>query len=297
MAGQRSDRLKHLFDPKPQKAAADDVDLSRPVQLVALAVKDGAARCRLPGTDKDITLRVPGYWKAVPGTIVTVKPRKMWLCAGHPYLSGELLSTRIDVAAIGLEPLGLEHMGTWDPADEYWGEEGEPIPEYARPIIARGPCPGYEMEQVLPGEDSDDPWDDPILESTDLKAAGDFQGALRILMGLCQADLRCLDAHAHLGNLLFDRPREAVIHYEVGVRIGELSLGRGFSGVLLWGWVDNRPFLRCLHGYGLSLWRLGRFDQAERVFDRMLWLNPPDNQKASFIIDDVRDGKPWRPDL
>ena len=83
------------------------------------------------------------------------------------------------------------------------------------------------------------------LEPTDLKASGDFQTPLRILMELRQADLRCL------------------------------------------------------HGYGLSLWRLrGAFHSGrQRVFDRMLWLNPPDNQKASFIIDDVRDGKPWRPDL
>lgn len=29
----------------------------------------------------------------------------------------------------------------------------------------------------------------------------------------CQADLRCLDAHSHLGNFVFDRhPRDAVLH-------------------------------------------------------------------------------------
>ena len=28
----------------------------------------------------------------------------------------------------------------------YWGEEGEPIEEWATPIIARGPRPMYEME-------------------------------------------------------------------------------------------------------------------------------------------------------
>ena len=76
-------------------------------------------------------------------------------------------------------------------------------------------------------------------------------------MDLCQADLRCLDAHAHLGNSVFDwRPEEAIRHYEAGVRIGELSLGEGFDGLLPWGWIDNRPFLRCMHGFGLCLWRL-----------------------------------------
>jgi hypothetical protein len=52
-------------------------------------------------------------------------------------------------------------------------------------------------------------------------------------MELCQADLRCLDAHAHLGNLVFDSSaQQAIRHYEVGVCIGELSLGPDFDGLL-----------------------------------------------------------------
>ncbi|MCG2817880.1 MAG: tetratricopeptide repeat protein [Actinomycetia bacterium] len=52
-----------------------------------------------------------------------------------------------------------------------------------------------------------------------------------------------------------------------------------------------RPFPRCMHGYGLCLWRLGRFDEAERVFNRMLWLNPTDNQGVRFLFTDVKAGK------
>src|SRR5581483_8930591 len=85
-----------------------------------------------------------------------------------------------------------------------------------------------------------------------------------------------------LGNLLFDAiPGDATRHYEVGVRIGELSLGEAFDGVLPWSLVDNRPSLRCLNGYGLCLWRLGRLDEAARVFDRMLWMNPSDKPGGS----------------
>jgi len=60
------------------------------------------------------------------------------------------------------------------------------------------------MEQVLPGENPDNPDSDPITESNDLKDSGDYLGAQKILMKLCRLDLRCLDAHAHLGNLVFD---------------------------------------------------------------------------------------------
>jgi len=198
------------------------------------------------------------------------------------------------VTALGLEPLKLEAQGMWTPEEHYWGEKNEPIEEWAKPIIARGPRKAFEMEQVVPGRDPDDFDTDPICESNDLKDAGDHAAAEKILMELCQADLRCLDAHAHLGNLSFDyRPIEAIRHYVVGVRIGELSLAPDFDGLLPWGHIDNRPFLRRLHGYGLCLWRLKQFEEAGRIFDRMLWLNPTDNQGIRFLIDEVRAQSAW----
>jgi hypothetical protein len=49
-------------------------------------------------------------------------------------------------------------------------------------------------------------------------------------------------------------------------------------------------------GFGLCLWRLRRFKEAEQVFDRLLWLNPPDNQGARFNIAKVRARQTWMPD-
>jgi hypothetical protein len=265
------------------------------VELVVLSVKQKAARCRLLGGDQAFTFRAGRLWELVPGEIAVVKPAKQWIYGGNPYLSAAIESTRLDAKALGLAPLGLEKVGIWSPAEHHWGEAGEPIEEWARPIIAWGRRPEFEMEQVLPGLDVEDPFSDPIGQSNDLKDAGDFEGAYKILMDLCQADLRCLDAHSHLGNFVFDhRPKDAIRHYEVGFRIGELSLGEGFDGLLPWGWIDNRPFLRCMHGFGLCLWRMGRFEEAAGVFDRMLWLNPSDNQGVRFIVDEVRAKAPWR---
>lgn len=51
-----------------------------------------------------------------------------------------------------------------------------------------------------------------------------------------------------------------------GLSLGELSLPPGFEGLLPWGLIDNRPFLRCMKGFGLCLWRLGRFEEAQHVF-------------------------------
>ncbi|HOW67141.1 MAG TPA: cytoplasmic protein [Candidatus Paceibacterota bacterium] len=282
---------------RQHKVAPTDLELKGPVELAVLSVKESTARCRLLGADRILTLRTRGLWKVVPGEIVAVAPGKQWSYAGHPYLSGKIESVRLDIAALDLVPLRLKERGPWQPDDHYWGEEGEPIEDWAQPIIARGPRPAFEMEQVLPGMDPNDFDSDPISESNDLQDAGDHPGARRLLMELCQADLRCLDAHAHLGNLAFDHsPKDAIHHFEVGVRIGELSIGADFDGLLPWGHIDNRPFLRCLHGFGLCLWRLERFDEAGRIFERMLWLNPTDNQGARFLVDAVGAKKAWEDD-
>lgn len=261
------------------------------VELVVLSAKLQTAHCGFLRGNGIVELRSRRHW--APGEILQVQLRKPWQ-DGERRLSGEIQASRIDAAALGLTPLRLTPCGEWNPVNEYWGAEGEPIGTWAKRIIKRGPRPAFEMEQVLPGYDYSDPELDPIGMAADMASAGDCESAQKVLMGLCRADLRCLDAHAHLGFLAFeDRPEEAKLHFEIGYRIGELSLGEGFDSVLLWGFIDNRPFLRCMHGFGLCLWRLRRFEEALRIFDRMLWLNPTDNQGVRLVIDDVRAKVAW----
>jgi hypothetical protein len=179
----------------------------------------------------------------VPGEIATVRVKKSWSHARHPYVSGEIERIRLDAPALGLVPLRLSPEGQWEPADYGWGPDDE-IEEWAKPFVSRGPRPWFEMEQVLPGSDPDDPDRDPITDAVDLHHGGASADARELLMDLLAVDLRCLDAHAHLGNFAFDStPKEALRHYEAGVRIGELSLPPAFDGVLSWGMIDNRPFL------------------------------------------------------
>ena len=276
--------------------AATKADPDALVELAILSIGEGSASCRVLDRGSPITLRATELWDRVPGEIVVVRPSRKWSYAGHPYLSAQIESSRVDAGKLGLVPLRLEDRGTWDPLEEYEVEEGEPVVEWAEPIIRRGPRPAYEMEQVIPGADPEDDTD-PIIESTELRDMGRSAECRKMLMELCKADLRCLDAHAHLGSLNLDaRPEVALRHYEVGVRIGELSLGQDFDGVLGWGHLDNRPFLRCLHGLGLSLWRRERFEEAAAVFDRLLWLSPLDELGVRFVIGDARTHVPWHDD-
>jgi tetratricopeptide (TPR) repeat protein len=293
----KSRRVEYREKIKQTKAGVGEIDLSKPLDLIVLGVKkQDSARCRLLGKDKELTLRSADVWDVVSGEIVTVLPRKHWSYAGHPYLSADITGIRFDLGSLNLQPLKLNDFGMWDPGQHYWGEDDAPELDWEKAIKARGPRPEYEMDQILPGvspEDLDIDTD-PITEAVELKEAGEFAEAHQALNNLLIADLRCLDAHAHLGNLEFDRqPTTALRHYNIGRQIGEISLGPDFPGVLPWGLVDNRPYLRCLHGYGLCLWRLKRFDEAAAVFTRMLWLNPSDNQGVRFLLNEVHDGTAW----
>jgi hypothetical protein len=97
------------------------------IGLVVLSLKQNAARCRLLGSGGEITLRATRLWDVVPGEIAMVRAHKRWTYAGNPYLSGKIESRRLDVGALDLAPLKLEARGVRDPAQEYRGDEGEPI--------------------------------------------------------------------------------------------------------------------------------------------------------------------------
>lgn len=90
--------------------------------------------------------------------------------------------------------------------------------------------------------------------------SGDWQGAVRHMNGLLKKDPRCLDAYAHLGNWYFEQEdskdlNTALNFYKTGVAIGMKSIGNKENDVFPWGLIDNRPFMRCLHGLGLCFYR------------------------------------------
>lgn len=213
----------------------------------------------------------------------------------YPRFTPALSEQAQALAAAVTTPLGLEDRGPWDPEEEYWGEPGDPIEPLLRDVIVGGVRRSWEQERIEPWDGSIED-DGPILAATELHARGKREEARRLLRDLAAEEPRFLDAHAHLGIFALEySPGLALAHYERGVAVGELSLPEGFDGVLPWGWIDNRPFMRCLHGYGLCLWRLGRSEEAVAVFDAMLWLNPGDNQGMRFLIEEVRAGAQWAP--
>jgi tetratricopeptide (TPR) repeat protein len=250
------------------------------VELIVLACKSNALRCRLLGTTREVTLRT-AVRDEIPGSIITVTPKKHWTHARHPYLSGEVSVVRIDATVLGLVPLALRYEGEWESESVLGGR-----PHGRRPM--------FQMEKVIAGA-VDDFDSNPIIDAKDRDASGDYAGGQEILTNVLALDHRCLEVHAHLGDHEFrHRPSLALRHYELGVAIGSLTVGADFDGVLPWGLLDNRPFLRCLQGMGRALFRLGQGDAAAEAFRRLLRLDPADHFCARADLAAIESGKTWR---
>jgi tetratricopeptide (TPR) repeat protein len=158
--------------------------------------------------------------------------------------------------------------------------EGERSAEGARSDEAREAWGGYLFDRGM----------DHLWAGWPLAAEAYYREALRLDPGHA-------DAWVHLGNRCFEEGvvAKALDHYERGQAAAEartISDPSHYPGPF-WGDVDSRPFMRALHGQGLCLWRLGRVDQARRIFAWMLELNPNDNQGVRFLLHDLDEGLSW----
>ncbi len=291
---ERASRLGLPPEPPPS-LAPEPIFQAGPVRLDAaiLKVDSRSARVRILGEPGQITFRSTDVWAVVPGHVVTLLIEKRWTWRGDAYASGRIENPRIDLPKLGLEPLLLHDEHFFDLRLAY-----EPVraPDPYAPLWRRltaKPRLSYEMDGIAWGAfpDSDAC---PTADASEMIDAGDVDEAYDLLMDTLLRDLRCIDAHVHLGVIAFDRsPDRAMIHYEMGIKLGEMSLPPKFDGVLVWGHLYNRPFLRALKGYALCLWRLGETAKADKVFRRILSLNPNDNQGVRFCREDIQQGLTW----
>ncbi len=281
-----------------------------PVDVIAVEF-DGDERrglvavCRRAGAMHRVSLL--DVEPAGPLTVTTrllLEAHRRWACAPpltptetaapQPWAYRSLVAAPADDLG---QPLGLRDEGLWDPAEEWWGDDPDRVT--ADPVlsvvIAAGRRRMFEMEQVLPGVAIDD-IDDPIIDAVDLHRAGLAREANRLLRGMIDRDVRCVDAWVHLGNFTLDNhgPGRARPLYETAVAISERALHDGFGGVLPRGLVDNRPFLRALHGLALCAWRQRRWSEAEEILTTTVWLDPASAMTPLALRADVQARTPWR---
>ncbi|MCZ8539999.1 SEC-C metal-binding domain-containing protein [Psychrobacillus psychrodurans] len=80
--------------------------------------------------------------------------------------------------------------------------------------------------------------------------------------------------------LKVDNELERSVFFEEAISIGEKQFDPNFESV--WGYLPNRPYLRALFKYGLWCFEQKMFKEAFNLFNKILQLNPSDNQGVRY---------------
>ena len=112
---------------------------------------------------------------------------------------------------------------------------------------------------------------------------GNLLEAARIFKSVLAQMPDHIDAIHHLAMISLDHgfTDQARELWEQSVRIGRKAFSPDFQygqDHLKWIDLDNRPFLRCLHGLALAKYHNGQVEDALQLFMELLSLNPNDNQ-------------------
>ena len=89
-----------------------NIPMGTKLDLVALAVKSRAIRCKILSSGVPVTFKPVRY--EVEGEILTVLTGKIWTYRKTHYMSGVVLENRIDIPALNLKPLESHEIGVWD---------------------------------------------------------------------------------------------------------------------------------------------------------------------------------------
>jgi tetratricopeptide (TPR) repeat protein len=105
-----------------------------------------------------------------------------------------------------------------------------------------------------------------------------------------RADPGCVEAHLFMGSQLRDATA-AMRHLEQAVAAGEalwapVAAAEG-EDMVWWGCTATRPYMRAIHSLGLAHREAGNEEDARVCFDRLLGMNPNDNQGIRYLMDDV----------
>lgn len=255
-------------------------------EIVALDASDDVSLVRDLATGEHLRL-VERHSDTIPGEVVAIRAAREWISNRTKCIAGEVISRRCDVARLSLTPLPLSHRGTW--TSEALVTSNAVEPSYAETIRTQGTRDAYELEELSIRTELAEVEKELL---TMLDGEHRIDSLIRaIALSALARDLRCIEAYACLGRLYRGYDYETALRYfDLGVAIGELSIPPDFDGILPWGLIENRAFLRCLNGQATCLWRLGHDEQAAQVFSKLLRLNPSDDQGVRFDLEALQRG-------
>jgi hypothetical protein len=153
-----------------------------------------------------------------------------------------------------------------------------------RDLVSDAPTTGNIVDSMMGPyvESPADPFVERMEEETD-----DFDRVLLASRAL-RHDPGCIDAHLLLAACAPSEARR-LRHLEIAVRTGE-GLWKPYAASMgddmcWWGFFGTRPYMRAIHALGLAYLEVGKEDRARRCFERLLRMNPHDNQGVRFSME------------
>lgn len=237
-----------------------------------------------------------GAWEAWCRSLERAHPDLSWdwqaihrdLAAGIPALSAApspsaagdalaKLSAELVVALARLAPARAADRAILDPA---------------RPALT---LLAHHLHRVL-GPAGASNWSPPVAARSEAAEAafdqamehwwrGDRKRAVQGYWQVLQADPSHADAHNHLGIAALDEGRldQAEDHFRTAIDSGARHI-EVQGGLLEWGYLENRPYLRAHGNLALVLRRRGRWAEAAAIHEQMLRWNPTDNQGVRYLL-------------
>ncbi len=127
--------------------------------------------------------------------------------------------------------------------------------------------------------------EDTLDQGLDLLEQGDEEEAGRYFFKSIEIDPTYADGYNHLANIAWRKEdwKQAEDLYQKALEFAEPEVKDIPKGGF-WGILESRPYMRALHGLGLTAWKQSRLEDAIGIFKQMLKLNPNDNQGARYLM-------------
>ena len=197
---------------------------------------------------------------------ITVDVEKEWEFKKNTYISGTVLKSELILENLDIPPLEYDKVGLHE----------------------------YEFKDYT-GYGFFKPDRDPVFEATEMEGKDKYDSLARLWEKFPQ----CIDALVHMGSMSFNSTRafkSAFNCYTAAIYIAEQRLPLDDEAEFPWSCLNNRPYLRAVNGLCLWYWKSGDFQKSAELAEKILRLNPKDNQGARFILAAVKDKEVYRPD-
>ncbi len=146
-----------------------------------------------------------------------------------------------------------------------------------------------DIEGKFTWDDSCSKMFDAFYDTCELYESGYHDKALSKYHYLLKKDPTFIPALSDLGwhYVVKGNPLKALKYLEKAFSLSNEKIPDDFNGQISWGYIENRHYLRTLHGLGMANINLFKHAEGLKYFEKILSYNPNDNQGIRYLIGDL----------